>query len=339
MGTGMTQVSALHSQYKGKHVLITGGLGFLGSNLANSLIPFQPARLMLLDAMLPLYGGNYFNIEHIKHETQIVIADIRDRDQLDRILPGIDIIFHFAAQTSHIDSMRDPFLDADVNCRGTLTFLEAVKEKSPHARIVYAGTRSQYGIAQYSPVDERHPLNPMDIYSVHKQAGEWYHLMYHTRYGIPVTCLRLANTFGIRHQMKHGRYGILNWFIRLAIDNEDIPIYGDGSQLRNYTYVGDITSALISAGVSETVTGKAYNVGNEDTFSLLQGAEMIIAIVGRGRIKFLPWPVEWEKIEVHDFSISSQRFFTDTGWRPEVSLEEGLKKTVEFYQKNRTHYW
>lgn len=311
----------------------------MGSNLAQHLISTKPRQLILLDAMLPLYGGNFKNIENIRELVETEVADIRNVDVLRKIVPETDILFHFASQTSHIDSMTDPFLDVDINCRGNITLLEACRSLAPDARIVYIGTRSQYGPAEYIPVDEKHPQNPPDIYSVNKQAGEWYHFIYHKRYGIPVTSLRLSNVFGPRHQMKHNRYGILNWFIRLAMDNDEIPIYGDGKQGRDYLYVDDVVNAILAAGESKNTIGEVYNVGNIESISLIDSATQIVKTAKSGTIRFIPWPEDREKIEVGMISSSSQKLYETVGWKPCVSFQDGLLKTIEFYLEHKEHYW
>lgn len=327
------------SFYTGKKIVITGGLGFLGSAITHHLIPLNPKEIILLDAMLPLYGGNFFNIEEIKGLVRVEIADIRDTAILERILPGTDVIFHIAGQTSHVDSISAPLLDLDINCRGTLLLLEMCRKLAPEVRIVYAGTRGQYGALQYLPVDELHPLAPLDIYGVHKQAGEWYHIIYHNLYNLQVSCLRISNAYGPRHQMKHNRYGVLHWFIRLAMDGQDIPIYGEGKQLRDYTYVDDVAEAFLSVGVHASTIGNIYNVGNENALPLVEIIKEIISIVHQGTIQHLPWPEDRKKIEIGNFSTSCQSLYRTVGWEPKVSINEGLQKTVEFYQKYRKHYW
>lgn len=324
--------------YRNKKILITGGLGFLGSNLTIALVDLD-AKVTLLDAMLPLYGGNFFNIEEVKDKIEVIIRDIRDKEIIESAVKEKDIIFHIAAQTSHVDSMTDPFLDIDINCRGNIIFLEACRKFNPNVKIIYAGTRGQYGRVEYTPADEKHPLNPTDIYGVNKTAGEHYHFIYARSYGLKVCSLRINNTYGPRHQMKHGRYGILNWFIRIAMDGGTIRVFGEGNQLRDFNYVDDVTDAFLKAGASEISNGKIYNLGSGNPVKFIDLVKKIIDTVGSGKIEKVPWPEERKNIETGDFVASFEKIKDELGWQPKNSLDEGLRKTVEFYKKFKDRYW
>jgi len=324
--------------YKDKKILITGGLGFLGSNLAIALVKLG-AKVTLLDAMLPLYGGNYFNIEEIKDEVEVIIGDIRDGRVMESAVKEKELIFHIAAQTSHIDSMSDPFLDIDINCRGNIVLLEACRRFNPGIKIVYAGTRGQYGRIEYKPVDESHPLNPTDIYGVNKTAGEQYHFIYARSYGMRVCSLRINNTYGPRHQMKHGRYGILNWFIRIAMDGGVIKVFGEGNQLRDFNYVDDVTNAFLLAGAEERADGKIYNLGSGSPVKFIDLVKKIIEIAGSGKMENVPWPKDRKDIETGDYVASFEKIKNELGWQPGIFLDEGLKKTVEYYKKFKDKYW
>jgi len=324
--------------YKDKKILITGGLGFLGSNLAIALVKLG-AKVTLLDAMLPLYGGNYFNIEEIKDEVEVIIGDIRDGRVMESAVKEKELIFHIAAQTSHIDSMSDPFLDIDINCRGNIVLLEACRRFNPGIKIVYAGTRGQYGRMEYKPVDESHPLNPTDIYGVNKTAGEQYHFIYARSYGMRVCSLRINNTYGPRHQMKHGRYGILNWFIRIAMDGGVIKVFGEGNQLRDFNYVDDVTNAFLLAGAEERADGKIYNLGSGSPVKFIDLVKKIIEIAGSGKMENVPWPKDRKDIETGDYVANFEKIKNELGWQPGIFLDEGLKKTVEYYKKFKDKYW
>jgi UDP-glucose 4-epimerase len=324
--------------YKNKKILITGGLGFLGSNLAVRLVN-SGAKVTLLDAMLPLYGGNFFNVEEIKKKIKVIVADIRDKEKVEKAVKGKDLIFHIAAQTSHIDSMTDPFLDMDINCRGNIIFLESCRKFNPEVKIIYAGTRAQYGRVEYTPADEKHPFNPTDIYGVNKTAGEQYHFIYSRICGIRVASLRINNTYGPKHQMKHALYGILNWFIRLAMDGQAIKVFGEGNQLRDFNYAQDVVAAFLKAGESKNADGKIYNLGSGKPIKFIDLVKKIVEITGSGRIEYVPWPKDRKDIETGDYVASYEKIKNELGWQPEVSLEEGLKKTVEFYRKYRKKYW
>ena len=324
--------------YNNKSILITGGLGFLGSSLAISLVR-RGARVAVLDAMLPLYGGNMFNIKDISNETEIIIGDIRDEATLSKAVKDKEIIFHIAAQTSHIDSMTDPLLDVDINCRGSIILLEACRRLNPSVKIIYAGTRGQYGKVKYAPVDEGHPLDPTDIYGVNKTAGEKYHFLYAGSYGLKVCSLRINNSYGPRHQMKHGKYGILNWFVRLAMEGGTIRVFGDGTQLRDFNYVDDVTDAFLRAGSDKKAEGKIYNLGSGEPIKFISLVQKIINVVGKGKIEKVPWPKERKDIETGDYVADFSRIRNELGWQPLTDLDSGLRQTVGFYGKYKEEYW
>ncbi|MBF0507911.1 MAG: GDP-mannose 4,6-dehydratase [Deltaproteobacteria bacterium] len=327
-----------NSYYAGLPVLVTGGLGFLGSNLILELVRLG-AKVTALDAMLPLYGGNFFNLEPVKDQVEVVLGDIRDEEKVKACLKGKKLVFHIAGQTSHVDSMTDPLLDIDINCRGNMIFLLACLDECPDARIVYAGTRGQYGKLKYTPVDEEHAMDPSDIYGINKMAGEKYFLLLGQKRGMAVTSLRINNTYGPRHQMKHGKYGILNWFVRLAMDGQALPVFGEGSQLRDYNYVDDVTAAFLLAGEREEAVGEVFNLGCGEPVTFRRMVEMIVAQAESGTIKTVPWPEERKQIEVGDYVADFSKIERILGWRPQASLSQGLDKTIAFYRQYKEHYW
>jgi len=324
--------------YDKKNILITGGLGFLGSNLAVSLVS-RGAKVSVFDAMLPLYGGSLFNIKDINDKVDVIIGDLRDEAVLGKAVKDKEIIFHIAAQTSHIDSMTDPLLDVDINCRGNIIFLEACRRLNPSVKIIYAGTRGQYGRVKYVPVDEEHPLNPTDVYGVNKTAGEKYHFLYANSYGLKVCSLRINNSYGPRHQMKHGKYGILNWFVRLAMEGGTIRVFGDGTQLRDFNYVDDVTDAFLRAGSDKKAEGKIYNLGSGEPIKFISLVQKIINVVGKGKIEKVPWPKERKDIETGDYVADFSRIRNELGWQPLTDLDSGLRQTVGFYGKYKEEYW
>jgi len=324
--------------FAGKKVMITGGLGFIGSNLARRLVELG-ARVLLVDSLIPSYGGNLFNIHGIEDRVQVNIADVRDEHSMDYLVRGHDLIFNLAGQVSHIDSMQDPYTDLEINCRSQLSILEACRRHNPEVKILYAGTRQQYGRPQYLPVDENHPMHPTDINGVNKMAGEWYHIVYHRAYGLRTCSLRLTNTYGPRMLVRHNRQTALGWFIRLALDDQEIPIWGDGRQLRDYTYVDDVVDAFLRAAASEQTDGQVYNLGGRRPVSHLELVETLIAIAGSGRYRLLPWPPERQRIDIGDVYSSYRRIRETLGWEPQVELEEGLRRTVEFYREHKEKYW
>ncbi len=321
-----------------KRVLITGGLGFIGSTLAHRLVQFG-AEVLLVDSLLPDYGGNLFNVEDIKDKVRVNIADVRDASGMHYLVKGQDFMFNLAGTLSHIDSMVDPYTDLEINCRSQLTILEACRKNNPDLKIVFSGTRGQYGKAQYLPVDEKHPMCPTDVNGINNMAGEWYHILYNNVYGIRATSLRLTNTFGPRHQMKHAKQGFLNWFVRMAIEGKEVPIYGNGAQKRDFNYVDDVVDALILAAATDKTNGEVYNIGSGVPISVLDTLKAIIKIAGKGSYKLIAFPEDKKKIEVGDYYADHSKFSNTTGWEPKTSFEEGLEKTIKYYEKNKKNYW
>ena len=322
----------------GKRCLITGGLGFIGSNLAHRLVGLG-AEVSIVDACLDPYGWNPANIREIEKKVRFTKADIRDSGAMEKAVKGQDFVFHCAAQCSHVDSMTDPFLDLDINCRGTLTLLEACRKYADSAKIIYAGTRGQIGSLSYSPADEKHTDNPTDIYGANKWAAEKYHLVYNSAYGLRATSLRINNTYGERHQMKHAKYGIMNWFIRIALDNGEIRVFGEGSQTRDYNYVGDVVDAMVLAAQSEKSNGKYYLLGSGKEIKFIDMVKAVIKAAGGGSYKLVPWPADRKSIEIGNFFVTYKKIKDDLGWEPKTSLEDGLKKTVAFYRERKKDYW
>lgn len=325
-------------RFANKRAMITGGLGFIGSNLARRLVGLG-AKVVLVDSLIPGCGGNLFNISGIEDKVKVHIADVRHENNMTHLVRGQDYIFNLAGQGSHIDSMRDPYTDLELNCRSHLSILEACRKYNPDVKIVYASTRQIYGRPNYLPVDEGHPLHPTDVNGINKMAGELYHLLYHKVYGIRTTSLRLTNTYGPRMVVKHSRQTFLGWFIRLAIEGEEIPIFGDGHQKRDLTYIDDAVDAFLRAAADEKATGQVFNLGGLKPISLLELTEMLIEICGGGRYRFVPFPPERKRIDIGDFYADYSKITRTLGWRPTIPLREGLKRTVEFYQRYKEHYW
>jgi nucleoside-diphosphate-sugar epimerase len=318
-------------------VLITGGLGFIGSNLAHKLVKLG-ANVTVVDALVPEMGGNMYNIHEIRKRIQLNFADIRDEDAINQLVKDKDYMFNLAAQLSHTESMRNPLLDLDINCRGHLILLEACRKFNDGVRIIYTGTRAQYGKILYNPVDEDHPVNPTDANGITKHACEQYHLLYYNVYGIKATSLRLTNTYGPRHQMKHKDQGFVGWFIRQAMDGEGIKIFGDGQQIRDVNYIDDVVDALLMAAMSNKASGEAFNLGGCPT-SLLNLVEMVIDAVGSGTYKLVKYPKKWKKIEIGDYIADITKIKKVLGWEPKTGIKEGLIKTVKYYEKNKSYYW
>ena len=322
--------------YRGRKVLVTGGLGFIGSNLCRSLADLG-ARVLAVDSLLPDYGGNLFNLAGYEDRVQVNIADVRGHG-MGYLVRGQDVLFNLAGQVSHIDSMTDPFTDLEINCRSQLWILEALRRNNPEARVVYAGTRQVYGKPVRLPVDESHPLNPTDVNGINKISGELYHLVYHSVYGIRACSLRLTNTYGPRQLIRHSRQGFIAWFIRKAVLGEEIEIYGDGAQKRDFDYVDDVVDAFLRAGASEGAPGQVFNLGGEAAISLLELARMLIDIAGAGSYTLVPFPEDRKRIDIGDFQSDPTKIRQALGWQPRVGLREGLERTVAYYRQHKERY-
>ncbi len=323
--------------YTGKRVMITGGLGFIGSNLARRLVAVN-ARVILVDSLIPDCGGNLFNVEGLQEQLTINIADVRQPSTMNYLVRGCDVIFNIAGQVSHIDSMRDPYTDLEVNCRGQLTILEACRNHNPAVKVVYAGTRQVYGKPDSLPVNESHLVRPTDVNGINKVAGEYYHLVYNNVFGIRACSLRLTNVYGPRQLIKHNRQGFIGWFIRLAVQRRTITLYGDGSQVRDLVYVDDAVDAFLRAGADDGCNGEVFNVGGFEPISLKDLASRLVAISGGSCVECVPWPAEKRAIDVGSFYSDSSKFMARTGWHPVVALDDGLRRTIEFYQRNISRY-
>jgi len=327
----------LQRRYGDRPVLITGGLGFIGSNLARRLADLG-ARVLVVDSLIPDYGGNLFNLDGYADRVRINIADVRGHG-MEYLVRDQEIIFNLAGQVSHIDSMRDPFTDLNINCTAQLSLLEACRHGNPAAKIVFASTRQIYGMPDYVPVDELHPVHPTDVNGINKSAGEWYHILYNNVYGIRACSLRLTNTYGPRMLVKHGRQTALGWFLRLALDDETIEVWGDGHQLRDYTYVDDVLEAFLAAGVRDETNGRCINLGGLRPVSHLELMQTLVDVAGSGRYEVVPFPPERQRIDIGDVYSSRDLAERLLGWVPTVDLRPGLERTVAFYRQHRDRYW
>jgi UDP-glucose 4-epimerase len=317
--------------------MITGGLGFIGSNLAHRLVDLG-ADVLLVDSLIPDYGGNLFNIDRIKDRVRVNVADQRQPSTMNYLVRHVEIIFNLAGQVSHIDSMRDPYTDLDINCRSQLSLLEACRRYNPKAKVVFAGTRQVYGKPESLPVTEQHLVRPTDVNGINKVAGEYYHLVYNNVFGVRACSLRLTNVYGPRQLIKHNRQGFIGWFIRLVVEDREIEIYGDGSQLRDFVYVDDAADAFLAAGASDGCNGEVFNVGGHEPISHRDLVQLLIEVAGTGRVRFVDWPADKKAIDIGSFYADSSRFAAATGWRSCVGLREGLGRTVAFYREHLARY-
>ncbi len=323
--------------YFGRAVMITGGLGFIGSNLARRLVALG-ADVLLVDSLIPDYGGNLFNIAGLEPCVRVNIADVRQENTMDYLVRNCDVIFNLAGQVSHIDSMLDPHTDLEINCRAQLSLLEACRKYNGGVKVVFAGTRQVYGKPESLPVTEQHLVRPTDVNGINKAAGENYHLLYNNVFGIRACSLRLTNVYGPRQLVKHNRQGFIGWFTRLAVENREIEIYGDGSQLRDFVYVDDAADAFLRAGASDACNGEVFNVGGDEPISHRELVALLIEVAGTGRVRFVDWPPDKKRIDIGSFYADSSKLRTAVGWSPRVSLRDGLAASVAFYRQHLAQY-
>jgi UDP-glucose 4-epimerase len=323
--------------YRGRKVLITGGLGFIGSNLARRLVALD-ADVLLVDSLIDDYGGNLFNIDGVADRLRVNVADIRQQTTMNYLVRDREVIFNLAGQVSHIDSMCDPYTDLEINCRSQLTVLEACRNHNPGVKVVFAGTRQVYGRPDSLPVDESQLVRPTDVNGINKAAGEYYHLVYNNVFGIRACSLRLTNVYGPRQLIKHNRQGFIGWFIRLAIEDRPIQIYGDGSQLRDFVYVDDAADAFLRAGADDRCNGEVFNVGGDQAISHRDLTALLVKTAGSGRIEYVEWPADKKAIDIGSFYADSTKFKRTTGWAPSVPLADGLRETIAFYRRHFDRY-
>ncbi|MCK5802168.1 MAG: NAD-dependent epimerase/dehydratase family protein [Lentisphaeria bacterium] len=322
--------------FGGKRVLVTGGLGFIGSNLARRLVQFG-ADVTLVDNLNPNYGGNLFNIAEFADDVTVNVSDVCDHHSMKHLIQGQDFLFNLAGQTSHMDSMRDPETDLEINCKAQLSILEACRNFNPGIRIVFASTRQMYGKPDYLPVDEKHLLRPVDVNGINKMAGEWYHILYNNVYGIRACALRLTNTIGPRMRIKDARQTFLGIWVRLLLEGKPFEVWG-GEQLRDFNYVEDAVDAFLVAATHDEAYGKAFNLGAAPPIELIDTAKLLVEAAGEGEFVIKQFPAERKKIDIGDY-YSDYSFIRDTlGWEPQTALKDALGQTIDYYRKNLQHY-
>jgi UDP-glucose 4-epimerase len=327
----------IQATFAGKRVLITGGLGFIGSNLVQALVPIG-AKVIILDALLEPYGGNTFNIAEIADRVEVVDGNILDQPLVEKLVAGTDYIFHLAGQVGYVDAKDKPFVDLDYNGKGNLILLEAVRMHAPQAHILFSSSRLVYGKILTLPVTEEHPTNPLSLYGIHKLLGEKYYGYYANEYHIQGMSVRIPNPYGPRQQMKHSKYSIVGWFVRQALENKTIEIFGDGSQERDYIYISDIVDALLRV-IAKGAAGEAYNIGSHERMRFVDMVDIVISAAGGGKKKLVPWPADYEKNETGDYVADIAKVTAATGWQPHVNFSDGIQEMVEYYKKNKEHYW
>jgi dTDP-glucose 4,6-dehydratase/UDP-glucose 4-epimerase len=322
----------------GADVLVTGGLGFIGSHVARRMVGLG-AKVTLVDSLIPEYGGNLFNIEDIRDKVTVSITDVRDQHAMTYLIQGKDYLFNLAGQTSHLDSMLDPKTDLDINAGAQLSILEACRKHNRSVKIVFASTRQLYGRPQYLPVDEKHPIHPVDVNGINKLAGEWYHLLYNDVYGIRACALRLTNTYGPGMRVRDARQTFLGIWIRNLIQGKAAQVYGDGLQVRDFNYVDDVVDALVRAASDPSSEGQVFNLGAKDVISLKALAEKLVALHGSGRYEVVPFPPERKAIDIGDYYSEFSKIGEILGWVPKISLDDGLARTLEYFVTHGDKYW
>ena len=319
-----------------KKILITGGLGFIGANLTRRLVELG-AQVTLVDSLIPEYGGNLFNIAGIENKVRVNISDVRDEHSMRYLVQGQDYLFNLAGQTSHMDSMQDPYTDLEINCHAQLSILEICRQYNPNIKIVFASTRQIYGKPAYLPVDEKHLLRPMDVNGINKMAGEWYHILYNNVYGMRACALRLTNTYGPRMRIKDARQTFLGIWIRLLMEGKSFEVWG-GEQLRDFTYVDDAVEAFLLAASREDSNGQVFNLGGCEVVSLRELAELSVKVNGGGDFQVREFPAERKRIDIGDYYSDYQKIHSDLGWTPQVDLQDGLARTLDFYRSHLENY-
>jgi UDP-glucose 4-epimerase len=326
----------MSGKFRGKKALVTGGLGFIGSALARRLCA-EGARVTVVDSLQPEYGGNLFNVAGIRREISVRVGDVRDGKLMARCIAGQDYLFNLAGQTSHLDSMSDPYTDLDVNCTAQLSILEACRSRNPGLKVVFASTRQIYGRPEYLPVDEKHPLRPVDVNGINKMAGERYHTLYSDVYGIRACALRLTNTIGPGMRVKDNRQTFLGAWIRSAVLGKPFEVWG-GKQLRDFTYVDDAVEAFLLAAASRRADGKVFNLGGDRAVTLRDLASILARVEPGARYAVKRFPAERKRIDIGDYYADDRLIRAALGWKPSVTLEAALQKTVAYYRLHLKRY-
>ena len=322
--------------FQGRRILITGGLGFIGSALARHLVGLG-SRVTLVDSLIPEYGGSLFNIDGLEDRMVVNISDVRDGHSMRYLVQGQEILFNLAGQSSHMDSMQDPYTDLDINVRAQLSILEACRRYNPTVKVIFASTRQVYGKPDYLPVNEKHILRPVDVNGINKMAGEWYHILYNNVYGIRACALRLTNTYGPRMRVKDARQTFLGIWVKFLLEGRTFEVW-NGDQLRDFTYVDDAVDALLLAAMRDEANGRVFNLGGERPYTLRETAELLVAANGSGEYAIKCFPDDRKRIDIGDYYADYSEIRSSLGWQPTVPLPDGLARTLTFYREHLNHY-
>lgn len=326
----------MNSAFGNARVLITGGLGFIGSNLARRLVGLG-SEVTVVDSLIPDYGGNRYNVEDIRERIQINVSDVRDTHSLRHLVQNKDYLFNLAGQTSHLDSMTNPMPDLEINCQAQLSILETCRAGNPKIKIVFASTRQIYGRPTRLPVDETHPLNPVDVNGINKMAGEQYHLLYNNVHGIAATALRLTNTIGPRMRIKDARQTFVGLWVRQLLEGKPISVWG-GKQLRDFTDVEDAVEAFLMAAASSATNGRVYNLGGSEVIDLAGVAKLMIEVNGAGSFEIREFPPDRRAIDIGDYYSDFSKIRTQLGWEPKRTLRETIESTLSYFKGSMAHY-
>jgi UDP-glucose 4-epimerase len=329
-------VTERKNEFANRNVLITGGMGFLGSNLAIKLVDLG-ASVTLVDSLIPEYGGNPFNVSGLKDRVTSNISDVRDEHSLRYLVQGQDYLFNLAGQTSHLDSMQNPFVDLEINCKAQLSILEVCRRYNPGMKIVFASTRQIYGRPRSLPVSEEHLLQPVDVNGINKMAGEWYHILYNNTYDLRTCAIRLTNTYGPRMRIKDSRQTFLGIWIRLLVEGQPFEVW-EGQQLRDFTYVDDAVDAFLLAAINEQANGMVFNLGGSEVITLTDLAKLLIQINGGGQYSIRQFPSDRKRIDIGDYYSDYSLIGSRLNWIPRVPLQEGLAQSLAYYKEHLKHY-
>lgn len=323
--------------YEGTNCLVTGGLGFIGANLVHRLAA-AGAAVTVVDAMVPTHGANPRNLDGVAVPVEVIEAGIGDAAAVGHAVAAADFVFNAAGQVSHLDSMEDPLGDLELNARSHLALLELMRATNPDAPVVYTSTRQVYGRPKYFPVDEDHPVQPVDINGVDKFAGEQFHLLYARVHGMHACSLRLTNTYGPRMRLRDDRQGFVASFVRRALTGDVITLYGDGSMERDMVHVDDVVDAMLRAAATPAVSGEVVNLGHPTSLTLAEVAHAIVAAAGSGSVDYIPWPAARAAIDIGNYQGDFTKAHKLLGWGPEVDFEAGIESTVAYYREHRSWY-